>query len=79
MVRVYSVTRVIGLFIHSFIHSCMSAGVPKKKPSYIWGKHKVTVHGAPSRQKAYIHWGAAWFPKGIVLVLLYILCSFMFI
>jgi len=29
-------------------------------------KHKVTVHGAPRREKAYIEWGAAWFPKGIV-------------
>ena len=26
----------------------------------------VTVHGAPCRQKAYLQWGAAWFPKGIV-------------
>jgi len=27
-------------FIHSFIHVCMSAGVPKKEPSYIHtGKH----------------------------------------
>jgi len=25
-------------FIYLFIHSCMSAGVPKKKPSCIWGK-----------------------------------------
>jgi len=47
-------------FIHSFIHSCISPGVPKKE------KHKVTVHGAPRRRKAYIEWGAAWFPKGIV-------------
>jgi len=29
-------------------------------------KHKVTVHEAPRRRKAYIQWGAAWFPKGIV-------------
>jgi len=29
-------------------------------------KHKVTVHGAPRRQKAYIQWGATWFPRGIV-------------
>ena len=43
----------------------MSAGVPKKEPSYIWRKTYVTVHGAPRRQKAYIQWGAAWFPKGI--------------
>jgi hypothetical protein len=29
-------------------------------------KHMVTVHGAPCRQKAYIQWGVAWFPKGII-------------
>jgi len=30
------------------------------------GKHKVTVHGATRGLKAYIQWGAAWFPKGTV-------------
>jgi len=30
------------------------------------GKHKVTAHGTPSREKAYIQWGAASFPKGII-------------
>jgi len=44
---------------HSFIHSCMSAGVPKKEPSYIHKKCKVTIHRAPRRRKAYIQWGAA--------------------
>jgi len=29
-------------------------------------KHKVTFHGAPHRQKAYIQWGVAWFSKGII-------------
>jgi hypothetical protein len=29
-------------------------------------KHKVTVHGVPQGQKAYIQWGAALFPKGII-------------
>jgi hypothetical protein len=50
--------------IRSFIHSCMSARVPKRsRPTYIQEKH-VTVHGAPpSGRKAYIQWGAAWFPK----------------
>ena len=52
--------------IYSLIHSCMSPGVPKKESSYIWEKHKVTIHGAPCRRKAYIQWGAAWFSKGIV-------------
>jgi len=49
----------------------MSAGVPKKEPSYIhMGKNKITVHGATRGLKAYIQWGAAWFPKGIVTTLL---------
>jgi hypothetical protein len=25
--------------VYLFIHSCMSAGVPKKEPSYLWGKN----------------------------------------
>jgi hypothetical protein len=52
----------------------MSVRVPKKKPTYIRtyihtyieGILKVTVHGASSRRKAYIQWGAVWFPKGTV-------------
>ena len=47
-------------FIHSFIHVCQS---PKRSPPAYWEKHKVTVHGNPRRQKAYIKWGAASFPK----------------
>jgi len=59
------------LVYFSFIHSCMSAGVPRKEPpTYIWEKHKVTVHGDPRRRKAYVQWGAVWFPKGIVTALL---------
>jgi hypothetical protein len=30
------------------------------------GKHTVTVHRAPHGWKAYIQWGAAWFPRRIV-------------
>jgi hypothetical protein len=45
----------------------MSTGVPEKGALLQNGeKHKVTVHGAPRGQKAYIRWGAALFPKGIV-------------
>ena len=51
---------------HWSIYSCMSAGVPKKEPSYKTRKNKVAVFGAPRRRKAYIHWGAAWFPRWIV-------------
>jgi len=29
-------------------------------------KHKVIIHRASRRHKAYIQWSAAWFPKGIV-------------
>jgi hypothetical protein len=38
----------------------------KKSPPTYGEKRKVTVQGAPCRRKAYIKWGAAWFPKGIV-------------
>jgi len=45
----------------------MSAGVTKKEPFYI---HTGKTYGhrprSPRRRKAYIHWGAAYFPKGIV-------------
>jgi hypothetical protein len=45
----------------------MSTGVPEKEPLLQNGeKHKVTFHGAPRGHKAYIEWGAALFPKGIV-------------
>ena len=30
------------------------------------GKHTAIVHRAPWGRKAYMQWGAAWFPKGIV-------------
>jgi hypothetical protein len=50
-----------------FIHSFISVRVPNKEPSHEkWGKYLVTVHEAPHGRKAYIQWGAAWFPKGIV-------------
>ena len=50
----------------------MSTGVPKKEPSYIHTRKNIniTVHRATRRRKAYIQWGAAWFPKGIVTTLL---------
>jgi hypothetical protein len=50
-----------------FIHSFISVRVPNKEPSHEKGrKYLVTVHRAPRGWKAYIQWGAAWFPKGIV-------------
>jgi len=56
-------------FIHSFMYICRS---PQKGALlHTYGeKHKVTVHGAPRGQKAYIQWGAGWFPNGIVTTLL---------
>jgi hypothetical protein len=41
--------------------------IPNKEPFHKKrGKHLVTVHGAPCGWKAYIQWGTAWLPKGIV-------------
>jgi len=56
---------LVYLFIPSFIHVCLLES-PKRSPPTYGEKHKVTVHGAPRRRKAYIQWGAAWFPTGIV-------------
>jgi hypothetical protein len=52
-------------FIHSFIYVCLLES-PERSPPTAGEKRKVTVHGAPRRRKAYIQWGAACFPKGIV-------------
>jgi hypothetical protein len=49
------------------LYSLMSTGVSKKGTLLQNGeKHKLTIHGAPRGQKAYIQLGAAWFPKGSV-------------
>ena len=39
-----SIYLFIYLFIHLFIHSFMSAGIPKKEPSYIHTYRKKKVH-----------------------------------
>jgi len=45
----------------------MSTGVPKKEVLLQNGeKHKVIIHRAPQRLKAYIQWGVVWFHKGII-------------
>ena len=45
-------------------HLFISVTVPIKEPSHKkQGKHLVTVHGAPHGRKAYMQWGAPWFPK----------------
>ena len=48
------------------VYPFMSARVPKTGAEQNVEKHKVIFHGVPCRQKAYIPWGAAWFPKGII-------------
>ena len=55
---------VVYLFIHSFIHVCLLESPNRSPPTY-GEKHLVTVHRAPCRRKAYIQWGAAWFPKNL--------------
>jgi hypothetical protein len=55
------VSRASGLFIH-----LDPSESPIRSPRMKNRKCTVTVHGALCGQKAYIKWGAAWFPKGIV-------------
>ena len=58
-----SLFRAIGLFIHSYF----SESLVKELSHERGGKHMVTtIHGAPRGWRAYIQWGVAWFPKGIV-------------
>jgi hypothetical protein len=56
------ISRTNGLFIHLYLSGSPIRSPPKKGV----GGYLVTVHGAPRGRKAYIQWGAAWFPKGIV-------------
>ena len=50
--------------VYSFIYIYIR--VPSKEPSLEKrGKNLVTVHEASRGRKAYIQWGAAWFPKGM--------------
>jgi len=56
------ISRANGLFIHLYLSESPVSSPPTKK----WGKHLVTIHGAPCGWKAYIQLGAVWFPKGIV-------------
>jgi len=50
--------------VYLFMYVCQ---IPQKGALLQNGeKHKVIIHRAPHRQKAYIQWSAAWFPKGIV-------------
>ena len=55
-----SIPRANGLFFHLYLSE-----TPIKEPSHKNWENTFTVRGAPCRRKAYIQWGAAWFPKGI--------------
>jgi len=59
-----SVPKSNGLFIYSFIR--ISESPVKEMSRETGGKHMVTVNGAPRGQKAFIKWGAAWFPNRIL-------------
>jgi hypothetical protein len=52
-------------WINSFIHISRSPHLRSSSTTH-GEKNTVTVHGAPRGRKAYIQWGAAWFPKEIV-------------
>jgi hypothetical protein len=56
-------------WINSFIHISRCPHL-RSSPTTHGEKNTVTVHGAPRGRKAYIHWGAAWFPKGSFTTLL---------
>jgi len=50
-----------------FVPSFTSVRVSNKESSHEkQGKYLVTVHRAPCGWKAYIQWGVAWFPKGLI-------------
>ena len=57
----------------------MSARIPQKGALLQNGeKRKVTVHGAPRKQKAYIQWGVAWFPIGMLPAVIHYLTAWKF-
>jgi len=55
------ISRANGLLIYSFISVTVPSTELSHKKKRV--KYLVTVHGAPRGQKAYIQWGAAWFPN----------------
>jgi hypothetical protein len=52
------------------VYPFLSAKVPIKGALQNGDKHKVIVQGAPCKQKTYIQWGAAWFPRGSLMTFL---------
>jgi hypothetical protein len=59
---------LVCLFINSLIHVYLLES-PKRSPLTYGKKHKVTVHGAPRRQKAYIRWVRPGSPSVSVMTL----------
>jgi len=57
----YSFCRATDLSTHLCLPSSQQGSFLQNRE-----KHKVTIHVALCRQKAYIQWGAAWFSKGII-------------
>jgi hypothetical protein len=60
-----SIYRAYELLIHLYLLES-----PKRSPPMKCGENAVIVRVAPRWQKAYIQWGMAWFPKGILTTLL---------
>ena len=52
--------------VYSFIHLYLSESTVKELSHERGETLMVSVHRDPRGQKAYIQWGVAWFPKGIV-------------
>jgi hypothetical protein len=50
--------------VHSLIHSCMSAGVPKKEPSYIRGKAIGHRPWSPMQMESLHTMGCSLVPQG---------------
>ena len=51
-------------FIHSFIHSCNCAAVPKKEPSYIWEKTEGHCPRSPTQTEVLHTMGCGLVPQG---------------
>ena len=50
--------------VYSFIRISQSPQL--RSPPMKWEKSMVTIHRTLRGWKAYVQWGAAWFPKGII-------------
>jgi len=57
-----SFSRANGLFIHLYLSDSPKRNPPTKCVENIWSP----ATEAPCKEKAYLQWGAVWFPKVIV-------------